>query len=183
MSLLEETLNELEKTKEQYWNISPKTGDYLANLIIEKNLLNVLELGTSNGYSAIRMALALKKINGHLTTIEYWQKRRVLALENFEKCGVAEIITSKLGDALTVIKAELLNEKYDLIFMDANKAGYSDFFVVCQNIINPNGYIVADDVLSHAQQVQSFIDKINNSKKYEVKIIDLPDGVLVAQLL
>ena len=66
---IEEKLHELEKTQKNYWNIARETANFLSILIKTANSKNVLEIGTSNGYSAIWLALALKETNGHLTTI------------------------------------------------------------------------------------------------------------------
>lgn len=127
MSIVEETLRELESTKDSFWNISKETGNFIEFLIKVSKAQNVLELGTSNGYSGLRIALALKETGGRLTTVEYWEKRRSIAVENFKKCGVDNIITAKLGSALPVIQEELQDELFDFVFIDANKAGYIKF--------------------------------------------------------
>lgn len=181
MSIVEETLRELEATKNDFWNISRETGDFIEFLIKVSNAQNVLELGTSNGYSGIRIGLALKETGGHLTTVEYWDKRRSVAVENFKKCGVDDIITAKLGSALPVIQNELQNEIFDFIFIDANKAGYIKFFEALHPQLKVGGIIVADDILSHSEQVRPFVDEITNRVDYSAQILNLPDGVLIAR--
>lgn len=181
MSIIEETLKSLEETKKDFWNISRETGDFISFLIKVSNAQNVLELGTSNGYSGLRIALALKETGGKLTTVEYWEKRRSVAVENFKKCGVDDIITAKLGSAQIVIEEELQDEVFDFVFIDANKAGYIKFFHAVHPLLKKGGIIVADDVLSHEEQVKPFVDEIMSRDDYSAQILNLPDGVLIAR--
>lgn len=181
MDIIKQTLKELEATKENFWNISKETGDFIEFLIKVSNAQNVLELGTSNGYSGLRIALALKETGGRLTTIEYWEKRRSIAIENFKKCGVDDIITAKLGTALTIIRDELNDEIFDFVFLDANKAGYIKFFLAIHPLLKKGGIIVADDVYSHEEQVKPFTEEIMHRDDYSAQILNLPDGVLIAR--
>ncbi|MGN0015567.1 MAG: O-methyltransferase [Candidatus Gastranaerophilaceae bacterium] len=181
MNIVEETLKELEETKNDFWNISRETGDFIEFLVKISNAQNVLELGTSNGYSGLRIALALKETGGKLTTVEYWEKRRSIAIENFKKCNVDNIITAKLGSALPVIQEELQNEIFDFVFIDANKAGYIKFFEAVHPLLKPGGIIVADDIISHCEQVKPFVEAITNREDYSAQILNLPDGVLIAR--
>ena len=181
MTVVDDTLKSLEKTKNDFWNISKETGDFIEFLIKVSNAQNVLELGTSNGYSGLRIALALKTTGGKLTTIEYWDKRRSIAIENFKKCGVGDIITAKLGSALPVIQNDLQDEIFDFIFIDANKAGYIEFFKALHPMLKVGGIIVADDVISHADAVKPFVDEMFSRNDYSSQILNLPDGVLIAR--
>ena len=181
MTVVEDTLKSLEETKNDFWNISKETGDFIEFLIKVSNAQNVLELGTSNGYSGLRIALALRTTGGKLTTIEYWEKRRSIAIENFKKCGVDDIITAKLGSALPVIQNELQDEIFDFIFIDANKAGYIEFFKALHPMLKVGGIIVADDILSHSEAVKPFVDEMFSREDYSSQILNLPDGVLIAR--
>ena len=100
----QEVLKELEKTQKQFWNISRTTAEFLYNIIVDSKAKSVVEVGTSNGYSGIWLGKALKKTGGRLTTIEFYDKRLDVAKENFEKCGVADIIETKRGDAATILE-------------------------------------------------------------------------------
>ena len=100
----QETLKELEKTQRQFWNISRVTGEFLNLLIRTAKSKSILELGTSNGYSGIWIGKALKETGGELTTIEFYEKRIKPARENFEKCGVLDIITTLEGSAIKLLE-------------------------------------------------------------------------------
>ena len=178
---VEEVLERLESTSEKFWNVSRDSANFLNMLIKIHNSKEVLELGTSNGYSGIWLAKALEETNGHLTTIEYWDKRQTLALENFKQCGVDGIITSLLGSASVVIQEQLHDKRFDFIFMDASKPHYLEFFELLHPLLNKGGLIAADNILSHAEKVKPFVDEITSREDYQVQILPLPDGMLVAR--
>ncbi len=176
-----ETLIELEKTQKEFWNISRVTAEFLYNLIVDSNSKSVIEVGTSNGYSGIWLAKALKRTGGRLTTIEFYDKRLDVAKENFKKCGVADIIDTKKGDAATILEYLPEDFKVDFAFIDANKAQYVKFFRLIEPHLNPGGYIACDNVISHAAKVQTFLDDINSDPNYENVVLPLPAGLSLAK--
>lgn len=178
-----ETMLSLEKTQKDFWNISRSTAEFLYLSIIEHNAQNVLEVGTSNGYSGLWLSKALKKTGGKLTTIEYYPKRQNIAIENFTKCGTIDIVTPLIGSACDVIKELSEDTKFDFIFVDANKRESIDYF----NLIHPHlvkgGIYTCDNVLSHKEKVQPFIDAINAHPDYENVVLKLPAGLSFARKL
>ena len=100
-----ETLAELEKTQKDFWNVPRKTGVLLNMFIKMMGAKSALEIGTSNGYSGLWLAKALKETGGRLTTIEYYDKRQSVAIENFKKCGVIDVVRPLQGSACEVIEA------------------------------------------------------------------------------
>ena len=102
--ITQQTLLELEKTQKQFWNVARVTGEFLNLLIRTAKSKNVLELGTSNGYSGIWIGKALKETGGKLTTIEFYEKRIKPARDNFEKCGVLDLITTLEGSAIKILE-------------------------------------------------------------------------------
>lgn len=180
--VVEEKFEELEKTQKNFWNISRETANFLNMLIKAAGSKNILEIGTSNGYSAIWIALALKETKGHLTTIEFWEKRQSIARENFKICNVENLITPIIGSAFEVMeKLAAAGEKFDFVFMDANKSEYLKYFELANEMLLPGGIIAADNVLSHEQKVKPFVDAISQNSRYQVQIIDLPAGLLLAR--
>ena len=123
-----ETLAELEKTQKEFWNIPRKTGILINTFIKMMNIKNVLEIGTSNGYSGLWITKALKHTGGKLTTIEYYEKRQSVAMANFEKCGVADIVRPLQGSACDILESLSPDEKFDFVFIDANKREYVKYF-------------------------------------------------------
>ncbi len=177
----EVVLKKLEETQHDFWNISRSTANFLNMLIKMVNAKNVVEVGTSNGYSGIWLAKALKETGGHLTTIEYYEKRIVLAQANFKSCGVADIIDIKQGSAIDILEEIPESEIIDFAFIDANKAQYIDYFRIIDRHMKSGAIITADNITSHAEKVKSFVDAIQGNKNYQVEILDLPAGLLVAR--
>ena len=119
----ENILSELEKTKEQFWNLDRQSANFLNSLIKINNSKNVLEIGTSNGYSGIWILKALIETKGRLTTIEYWEKRQRIARSYFEALFDCDIVTPKIGSAIVVmedLEKEIQNKKrelFDFVFI------------------------------------------------------------------
>jgi predicted O-methyltransferase YrrM len=177
----QETLKELEKTQKQFWNISRITAEFLYNLIVDSKSQNVIEIGTSNGYSGIWLGKALKKTGGKLTTIEFYDKRLDIAKENFKKCGVSDIINPKQGDAITILEYLPQDFEIDFAFVDACKQEYIDFFRLIAPHLKVGGYIACDNVISHASKVQDFLEAINANPDYENVVLPLPAGLSLAK--
>ena len=179
-SITDETLKELEKTQKDFWNIPRKTGILLNTFIKMMNIQNALEIGTSNGYSGLWLAKALKKTGGKLTTIEYYEKRQSIAIENFKKCSVNDIIKPLQGSACEILEALPDDEIFDFVFIDANKREYVKYFELVKPHLAQKALIRADNITSHAEKVQTFIDAIDADDEFQYEIVELPGGILIA---
>ena len=177
----EEILNSLEKTQHDFWNISRITAKFLYKLILEQNAKSVIEVGTSNGYSGIWLGKAVKKTGGILRTIEFYDKRQSIAKKNFEICQVDDVIIPLQGDAITILENLPEDLKIDFAFIDANKREYIKYFHIIDKHMKKGGIITADNVLSHKEKTQTFIDDINSDKRYENVVLNLPAGLSVAR--
>ena len=179
----QKTLEELEKTQRQFWNIPRVTGEFLNLLIRTTKSKNALELGTSNGYSGIWLGKALKETGGKLTTVEFYEKRIKPARENFEKCGVLDIITTLEGPAIKILEYMKEDEKFDFVFIDANKSETLKYFELIHPHLVKGGFLAVDNVLSHEQKVKPYIDEINSRPDYENVVLTLPAGLSLARKL
>lgn len=177
----ENVLVSLEETQRNFWNISRVTGEFLYNLIVVSNSKNILEVGTSNGYSGIWLGNAVKKTGGKLKTIEFWEKRYSIAEQNFIKCGINDFIDILPGSAVDVLKGLPKDYIIDFAFVDANKKEYIEFFNLIHPHLKTGGYIACDNVLSHEEKCRPFIDAINSHPDYENVILNLPAGLSLAQ--
>ena len=173
-------LAELEKTQKQFWNVPRKTGVLLNMFIKMMNAKSALEVGTSNGYSGIWLAKALKETGGKLTTIEYYDKRQSVAIENFKICGIDDVVRPLQGSACDVIESLDESEKFDFVFIDANKREYVKYFELVKPHLTPKAMIVADNIISHAEKVQTFIDAVDADDEFQYEIVEVPGGILVA---
>ena len=173
-------LAELEKTQKDFWNVPRKTGVLMNSFIKMMNIKSALEIGTSNGYSGIWLAKALKLTGGKLTTIEFYEKRQSIAKENFKICGVDDVVRPIQGSACEILASFDENEKFDFVFIDACKKEYVKYFEMIKPHLTPKALIVADNIISHAEKVQDFIDAVDADDDFQYEILEVPGGILVA---
>jgi predicted O-methyltransferase YrrM len=125
-------------------NVPMEDGRLLRLLTEVTNAGHVVEIGTSNGYSAIWFCLALRSTGGKLTTYEIDPGRAALARENFKRAGVDQIVTLVEGDAHEEVTK--LKEPIDIVFLDADKSGYLDYLNKLLPLVRPGGLIVAHNM-------------------------------------
>ena len=154
--------------------------------------VDVLELGTFTGYSAICLASALPE-NGHLDTLEINDELEDLILEGFERAGLDEKISLHIGDCKeTLKKFSAEGREYDLVYMDANKREYCEYYELIFDMVRPGGIILADNVLWDGKVCQDplpqdkqtlgivkFNDMVSADPRVESVILPLRDGINV----
>ena len=136
-------LNEIRKGP---WmaNVHTLHGRLLRTFAESTNAKNVVEIGTSNGYSALWICLGLRSTGGRLTTFEIDPRTASLARANFERAGVDHLVTIVAGDAHQTVSR--LREPIDILFLDADKDGYLDYLNQLLPLVRPGGLILADNV-------------------------------------
>lgn len=186
-------LEEIEKyAKINNVPIMQKDGiDFLTKYIKDKNIKNILEIGSAIGYSAIKMALVSDDVK--VTTIERDVERYNIALENIKQFNLEDRINIICDDALEV---EVL-DKFDLIFIDAAKSQYIKFFEKFEKCLNVNGAIISDNLSFHGlveddskttnrntkqlvRKIRKYIDYLKDNSNYETTFYKLGDGVAVS---
>ena len=125
-------------------NVPTLDGRILRILTEATNAKNVVEIGTSNGYSGIWFCLGLKATGGKLTTHDIDEGRAALARENFKRAGVDDIVTLVMGDAHETVKK--LKDPIDILFIDADKEGYTDYLEKLLPLVRPGGLILAHNI-------------------------------------
>jgi len=165
--------------KQRMMNVTPQDGRLLQMLIKMSEAKNVLEIGTSNGVSAIWMALGLKETGGKLTTLEIDPVKVKLALENFRKAGVDDRIQLIEGDALQTLRT--LTETYDMVFMDAAKQQYKDYLDIIYPRIPKGGILVAHNAVQLAFSMRDYLDHVQNHPELDTVILTTGnDGVALS---
>ena len=122
-------------------NVSPTDGRLLRLLTEAIGAKHVVEIGTSNGYSGIWLCLALRTTGGKLTTHDIDEGRASLARQNFKRAGVDKMVTLVMGNAHETVKK--IKEPIDILFIDADKAGYIDYLNKLLPLVRPGGLILA----------------------------------------
>lgn len=171
------------------------TLEYISNILTEIKPKRILEVGTAIGFSAICFSKYLAE-DGRIDTIEIESLRVEQALENIEKVGVQNKIRVLEGDALEILP--YLTEEYDVIFIDAAKGKYLEFFEHALRLCKKGGYIIADNVLykgmvqsdynKHKQRtavnkLRTFIDMVLENKNLKSELIDIGDGLTVSKII
>lgn len=129
-------------------SISPNQGKFLQLLAKLCNAKRILEMGTLGGYSTIWMARALPE-NGKLVTLEIDRKHAEVAQQNFTRCGLAAKIEIRLGKAIEMLpqlEADGVGP-FDMIFIDADKPPYTEYFQWALKLSRPGTLIIADNVI------------------------------------
>ena len=126
----------------------PVQGRFLKMIVEMCGARRVLELGSFTGYSGICLASGLPE-DGHLDTLEINDELEDLILEGFSRAGLRERISLHIGDCLETLKRfrEEGREPYDLVFIDANKRDYPEYYELVFDLVRPGGWILADNVL------------------------------------
>lgn len=152
---------------------------------------NILEIGTYTGYSALCFAEGLAE-GGKLITIDINEELEDLVRSYFNKSEYKNKIEYHLGDAAEIIPS--LNEKFDIVFIDADKENYSKYYDLVFENVNKGGYIIADNVLWSGKVVGAKIDKdtrailefnkkIQEDTRVENVLFPIRDGLLIARKL
>lgn len=147
----------------------------------------ILEIGTYTGYSALCMCEGLKP-DGKLITLDINEELESRVRNYFSRSGMNDKIDFRIGNALEIIPT--LPEKFDLVFIDADKENYSRYFDLVINRVNLNGYILADNVLWSGKvldtkpdkdtlAIKAFNDKVHEDKRVEHILLPIRDGIMV----
>ena len=175
--------------------ISISQCHFLHLIIKTSNVKKILEIGTFTGLSALTMSLAMPN-DGKLITLDKNEETNKVANEFFNRAkqeNRIEIINNKALDNLIEFKKK--NYKFDLVFIDADKENYINYYDISLDLINSNGLIVIDNVLWHGEvidkkkidnlteSIRKFNIYINNDKRIENIIIPVGDGLSVCRKL
>jgi len=173
--------------------IMQKDGiNFLTQYIKDNNIKNILEIGAAIGYSAIKMALVDPSIK--VTTIERDIDRYNKAVENIKAFNLENRINIILGDALETN----INDKFDLIFIDAAKSQYIKFFEKYEINLKQNGVIITDNLSFHGlveddskitnrntkqlvRKIRNYIEFLKNNKNFDTIFYSIGDGVAISK--
>lgn len=173
--------------------IMDDTLEVLDNLLKEKRPRRILEIGTAVGYSAICFSEYLQE-DGIIDTIERDEERMLQAKENIKKAEVENKINILYGDAVEILPT--LNQKYDVVFIDAAKGKYPFFLKESLRMLDDKGMIVADNVLykgyvmsdynKHKQRtavrnLREFLQELKDNRELEMQILEVGDGLAIAR--
>ena len=167
---------------------------HLLHLIIKiSNIKNVLEIGTFTGLSALSIALALPD-DGKITALDKDKETNKIAVSFFKKANLDNKIQTIVKPALDSLD-ELKNSKFDMVFIDADKMNYKEYYERSLKLLDKGGLIIVDNVLWHGEvadkdnldkftvNIRDFNTYVANDKRVEQIIVPLGDGMTVCRVL
>ncbi|HXW36516.1 MAG TPA: class I SAM-dependent methyltransferase [Nitrososphaerales archaeon] len=164
MNRAEKVLKEIESQVDKYpIIIGPERGIILDEVVLEHGPLNVLEVGTLVGYSAIRMGRLLSP-RGRIICVEVDPKIAKVAAQFISKAGLEDRISIRVGPAQSVIPR--LKGPFDLVFLDAEKSEYLEYLHLVEGKMKPGGVVVADNIRSHPKELRNYLDYVRKSGRY-----------------
>ena len=166
---------------------------FLHLIIKTSNIKNVLEIGTFTGLSALSISLALPN-DGKLIALDKNEETNKVALSFFKKANQDHKIETKIKPALESLD-ELKNNKFDMVFIDADKMNYKEYYERSLKLVDKGGLIIIDNVLWHGEvadknnldrytvNIREFNSYVSNDKRVEQIIVPLGDGMTVCRVL
>ena len=166
---------------------------FLHLIIKTSNIRNVLEIGTFTGLSALSIALALPE-NGKLIALDKNEETNKIAVSFFKKANLDNKIQTIVKPALDSLE-ELKNNKFDMVFIDADKMNYKEYYERSLKLVNKGGLVIVDNVLWHGEvadennldkftvNIRDFNDYVAKDNRVEQIIVPLGDGMTVCRVL
>lgn len=159
-------------------SITPNQGKLLHIFARLCNAKKILEMGTLGGYSTIWMARALPE-NGTMITLEIDKKHAEVAWQNFNRCGLASKIQIRLGKAIEILPQLVTEEAgpFDMIFIDADKPPYLEYFKWALKLARPGTLIIADNVIREGKVLleESPDEMVTGVKRLNSFLAECPD--------
>ena len=178
---------------EKRMQVATSQCHFLHLIIKTSNIKNALEIGTFTGLSALSIALALPDI-GKLIALDKDEETSKVAIDFFKKANQDDKIKMMIKPALDSLD-ELKNSKFDMVFIDADKMNYKEYYERSLNLMDKGGLIIVDNVLWHGEvadednldkytvNIREFNDYVANDKRVEQIIVPLGDGMTVCRML
>jgi len=178
---------------EKRMQVATSQCHFLHLIIKTSNIKNALEIGTFTGLSALSIALALPD-NGKLIALDKDEETSKVAVDFFKKANLDDKIKTMIKPALDSLD-ELKNSKFDMVFIDADKMNYKEYYERSLNLMDKGGLIIVDNVLWHGEvadednldkytvNIREFNSYVANDKRVEQIIVPLGDGMTVCRVL
>lgn len=174
---LRKLLSDMEAKGRQFWSVPREDGELLHFLVKVARARSVLEVGTSHGYSAIWMGLALEETGGRLTTVEIDVTRHNLARKHVSEAGLSQRVNLIKGDAH--VEVTRLDGPFDLVFLDADKEGQTDYFhKLYPGKVAPGGVLAVHNAIRQAGAMRDYLDLVRKHHAFDTVTVSatLNDG-------
>ena len=160
-------------------NITRDTGEFLSLLVRATAARRILEIGTSNGYSTLWLADAVRDAGGAVTTLERSQFKVELAARNFARSGLEKYIVQIEDDAGQVLSGAA-DASFDLIFLDSERSEYPGWWPDIRRILRPGGLLVVDNATSHPLEMAALISLVQADRGFRSCLVPVGNGEFLA---
>jgi predicted O-methyltransferase YrrM len=162
-------------------NLEAETAQLMAILVRNGRRTRVLEIGTSNGYSAIWLAWALRPLGGHLVSIERDGAKQAEAEANLRRAGLRDLVTLRQGEATEVVAG--LEGPFDCVFFDADRRSALEQLRLLLPTLTPDALLLCDNVLSHPGEVAEYLAAVEALPGFQHVVVPIGKGLSVAHRL
>ena len=159
--------------------VTPEVWQFLHLLVKIAGARRILEVGASGGYSTIALATAARETGGRVTTLEMDPAKIERAGRNLAEAQVDDLVTILEGDALRTLPS--LDGPFDMIFLDFEKGLYLEALHPLVDLLGPGGLLVADNLLSHAEELAPFRQAAESHAELECLLVPIPRGELLCR--
>ena len=160
-------------------NITRDTGEFLAVLVRATLARRVLEIGTSNGYSTLWLASAVRAIGGCVTTVELSDYKIGLARATFARSDLARYIVLVHDDAGRMLRRSA-DGAYDLVFLDSERPEYPGWWPDLKRVLRPGGLMVVDNATSHPAEMAPFVALVTADVQFVTSLVPVGNGEFLA---
>jgi caffeoyl-CoA O-methyltransferase len=161
--------------------ISRPTGQFLFGLVAPQWNCEVLEVGASRGYSSLWLAAGVRYLGGHLTSLESDPAKADAWRATILDAGLEEWADLIEGDAAETIPA--IDDVFDIVFLDAEKNDYERLFRAARKKLEPGALVIADNVISHAETLASYVQARQSDPALESVTVPLDRGLELSVIL
>ncbi|MEB3766729.1 O-methyltransferase [Acinetobacter sp. MD2] len=161
----------------RYRNIEPESARFLAQQVVIQRSQNILEIGTSTGFSTLWLAKAAEITGGEITTLEIDAVRSEMAEKQLMQFSLTTPVHFRVGDALQFLQHT--QQKFDFILLDAERDAYVQYWQYLPELLSSSGLCVVDNVLSHAKDVLEFKSLVESDARFLTTILPLGAGLML----
>ncbi len=163
---------------ERLRNVEPDTAQVLSVLVQALTPRRLLELGTSNGYSTLWLADAVRSVGGRLVTVDVDAARSALAALNLDRVGLRDLVELRVEDAAVTLR-DTPEGAFDMTFLDAERSAYAAYWPDLVRVLRPGGFLAVDNVLSHAADVADFRALVRADARVSEAVVPTGAGLLL----
>jgi predicted O-methyltransferase YrrM len=159
-------------------NLEPDSAAVLALLVRATGARQVLELGTSNGYSTLWLADAVRSTGGRVLSVDADAQRSGEAAQNLARAGLSELVELRIEDAALTLR-ETRAGSWDVVFLDAERSAYTEYWPDLLRALRPGGLLVVDNVISHASELEQFRALVSAEARVSEALVPAGAGLLL----